>query len=110
MLDGSPVEPDIELTDRIHPGFPGTRRSGTGTCGRDSEGSEVATSETVPVSEKPACRPLNIGESWLRGEISELLTGVQHKFQLRKEWISMEPNTPVEIHQVTVNVIEHLNL
>jgi hypothetical protein len=46
----------------------------------------------------------------LRGKIPELLTGVEDKFQLSQERIRMETNTPIEIHQVTVDVVEDFDL
>lgn len=43
-------------------------------------------------------------------EIVKLLPGIQNEFQLGQKHVVMEANAPIEIDQVSVDVIEHLKL
>lgn len=65
--------------------------------------------EAVLVSEKPARRPLNIGQARLIAEVDKFLARLQHEFQLGQERVLVETGATIKGDQVAVDVVDHLH-
>jgi len=60
------------------------------------------------VAKVPARGALDVGQSDLFAKLKELLSRVQHEFDLGNERFSVEADAPVERDQIAIEVIYHL--
>lgn len=104
------VKADIELADRVHAGRPGAGGPGSATDRGDAESSEVPATETISIAEEPPCRPLDVSETGLMGEILELLAGVEDELEFGEQGLGMESDAAIKGDQVAVDVVQDFDL
>ena len=62
----------------------------------------------VEVAVAPAGRALNLREAWLRAEVGEVLTALDHPLHLTDKLVRVVLRLPEEVHEVAVQVIQDL--